>query len=809
MKKAGFSALLFVYCCFCLGFEIMAQGQIQGRILESGASGAAFATVTLLNAADSSMAKGAITDENGIFLLQQVSSGSYLLSVSSVGFMPYVGSPFGFNANQTPLKMKEIILSQTELGLDEVVVSAQRPVVERKSDRFVMDVTASSFQAENLLDIFRALPFVQVQGEGISINGKAGILIVLDNVQMPGATMSSILETMTGDEIENIEFITNPSSRYPSNINSVIKITTKKSKNYGLSGTARTTLSQGRRFRSSTGVQLTYRKEKWLVDLNLTYGLQDWLFTREGHRLFAVDGTEMAISESSEGSTLSGRLGLRGRFEYYLNKNHKIGFQNFNSLRSIQEGSFNRQTLRFSERPHQSPDSLLVSHMVNSGHRTSENYSFYYSGQLDSLGKQLDVVFTYSPLAVDELDVMRQQDIISPEGQVLTPLRRFRNRNVSNAEILVTQVDLDLPFHNGWQATAGTKLAFSTNNTRPTQELLTPTGYVVDEAFTFSNNFEENILAAYGNVNKSFGKTQLSAGLRMEHSTMLVRDLKTQTEIVNRKLTDFFPTFQLTRPMSEHWVLSANYRETINRPGFNSLTPFQVYVDDYTNVSGNPRLRPQYNRSFSVNSVIKNNLFVELEYQKQVDASTNLPVFNNGAFVLSPTNFNLDYYSTTINYSFDFTNWWSGSVFGMGAIYNGEIYEQAFENLSIPRSFFQTYGFNNTISLPKGMSLDLAYSIQEPFDYGLVRTVRSQYTRIALKGNLLDNNLQYVISGLDLFRTSFDGGEVTSYNGFLRSREYHDARRVQLGLVYKFGKKTVKGANSQKLGNEDVINRAN
>lgn len=149
---------------------------------------------------------------------------------------------------------------------------------------------------------------------------------------------------------------------------------------------------------------------------------------------------------------------------------------------------------------------------------------------------------------------------------------------------------------------------------------------------------------------------------------------------------------------------------------------------------------------------------MELEYKKEKDTFTHLPIIEEGIAIFTMRNFDLDYYSATLNYSFEITNWWSGSVFGMGAIYNGEMHQEGFSELDIPQSFYHTVGIDNTISLPRGLSLDLAYNYTGPFHFGLVRTVPYQFTRIAIKGSLFDKNLQYTLSAINVFRGAFGGG---------------------------------------------------
>jgi hypothetical protein len=63
------------------------------------------------------------------------------------------------------------------------------------------------------------------------------------------------------------------------------------------------------------------------------------------------------------------------------------------------------------------------------------------------------------------------------------------------------------------------------------------------------------------------------------------------------------------------------------------------------------------------------------------------------------------------------------------------------------------------------------------------------------------------LSATDLFRGDITGGSINAFNVETDLTNYYDARRIQLGLVYRFGKNTVKNARSKKMGNEDVLDR--
>ncbi|SIT93991.1 Outer membrane receptor proteins, mostly Fe transport [Pontibacter indicus] len=789
-----------------LAGSLQAQYVISGKVLEKAGKGAPFATVTLLQAADSSLVKGALTDEVGQFQLRQLQPGSYLLAVSSIGFKKYYGEAFSYEGQAVALA--DVVLQPSTNSLGEVTITAQRQVMERKADRYVMHVAASSFQSDNLQDILQALPFVQIKGEEIAVNGKGGVLILLDNVQMPGATLSTVLGSMTGDEVEQIEFITNPSSRYPASVGSVIKITTKRSKQYGMTGSARLTASQGHRGKLLGGTSMTYRREKWVGALHLNYNAGTNWSENNGYRVLQANGERVVLHQDLVSTFTTHKPSLRGSFEYTLGKKSAIGLQATTSYNRTLPSSRTQNRIRFTPEVNGATDSLLATDFKDFGYSVLQNYSLFYRQQLDTLGKSMDVVLTYTPAQRRDQTEMDFQHILSPQGELRRRLRTIRNINASQAAIWVGQVDWELPFRQQWNVTTGAKLTHSRNSTQPTQEVLTSQGFIQDGAFSFENEFEENIVAAYASVDKAVNpRTRVSAGLRSEYATMRVDNITSGNRVVDRDFLDFFPTLLVNHTFSEALQVSANYRATIQRPGFQVLTPFRVYVDDFTITEGNPALRPKYTSSYSLNAVYKGNLFVEFEYKDEQDVYTQLPAAVGDVTVWKDRNFDLSSYSLVGNYGYKITNWWSGSVFAYGAVYDSRIDAEQDNAVTVPRSLFHTFGIENTFSLPAGLRLETSFKYTGPFRYGLIDIVPNHYSRIALKGDLLDKKLQYTLAVTDLLRGDVTGGAINAFNVETNLTNYYDARRVQVGLVYKFGKSTVKNAQNKKLGNEDVVDR--
>lgn len=804
--------LITLLTCICLSLvsaiPVLAQGKVSGIVKEDASNAASFATVTLLAATDSSLVKGKVTDENGQFVFENLPYGQYLVVVRYVGFQPTFSETIRIQADQAVQDIGILQLLRNTNQLGEVLVQAQRQVVERSPDRYTLNVEASTFQTDNLLDIFRAMPFVQVQGESVTVNGKGGILILLDKVQMPGATMQSIMATMTGDEIEKIEFITNPSSRYPANISTVISITTKKARTLGLTGSARSTVSQGIRGRGLLGTSLTYRQQKWVSNLNLNYDRSLTHSTHDGYRA-ALTGNSPVLHEHYFFRYNNSTPSVRGMAEYQLSNRHALGVQASYVHKVVDKSSTVSKQVDFAKQLKGIPDSTLLADGREYSTRQVQTYSMYYTGKLDSLGKSVDLIFTYTPIQHNMTTEILSQNMYNPDGRLLESLRSVRNDNPSNANIMVGQMDWELPFRNNLNISVGSKMTLSSNRTQPTQEYLQDGRFVRDEAFSFENVFSENILAGYTSLDKQLGKTTLRAGIRAEHATMLVEDEVTKRRPVARTFTDLFPSLMLSRPMTDNLNMTFNYRKSIQRPGFSVLTPYRIYMDEFTIEEGNPALLPKYTHAISVNGIYKNNLFVELEYRHEQNVFTNLPVNIDGVAYWKNRNFDMTSVGVNANYSYQMTNWWSGSVFGMGAYMASAMDQENFRDVTIPSTIYHSVGWQNSFSLPRDLKLETGFNYTGPFNYGLAEVVRSHYTRVALKGSMLNKQLQYTVAVLDLFRGNVEGGVVRSSNVLTQVVSYRDARRVQLGVIYKFGKQTVKSAVSKKLGNEDVVNRAN
>ena len=137
-------------------------------------------------------------------------------------------------------------------------------------------------------------------------------------------------------------------------------------------------------------------------------------------------------------------------------------------------------------------------------------------------------------------------------------------------------------------------------------ELMKPENYGDDklsliEEVNYLNNYDANntLGAGYLGINLPFGKFNIYAGVRYEHSKM---ELVSNTKIYEESKTsryytydDFFPSANATYRLDDKNQFRLSYGRTVNRPEFREVSTSVFYDFDLaSDVQGNASLKPAY-----------------------------------------------------------------------------------------------------------------------------------------------------------------------------------------------------------------------
>ncbi|WP_372647345.1 TonB-dependent receptor [Draconibacterium sp.] len=234
MKKT-----VLLLCTFLLvtstGFA--QKGSLSGVISDKATNeNIPFATVALVKAGEENAYAGSVSTENGNFIIEDIPYGSYKLSVSFIGYKSQELQDITLSSNNKNVDMGTIALEPDLIGIETVEVAAASRTSTNKIDRKTYQ--ASDFETARggtAIDVLSKLPSVSVSSENeISVRGSSDFVVYL-NGKPTNTSASVLLGQIPSENIQDIDIITVPSSRYNAQgKGGIINITTKRNTNSGL-----------------------------------------------------------------------------------------------------------------------------------------------------------------------------------------------------------------------------------------------------------------------------------------------------------------------------------------------------------------------------------------------------------------------------------------------------------------------------------------------------------------------------------------------------------------------------------------------
>jgi hypothetical protein len=165
MKKrlTLYPALFFTSLFFA---KVQAQadkinGEISGTVLDENRKAFPYASVSLLNAKDSTSIKGTLSSDKGTFQFGDLREGKYLVAIYVVGYKKIVKGPFSISASKFSYAVAELQMQQDVTLLQGVEIVKQKPLIERQVDKTVINVENSVLATGNTaLEILQKAPGV-------------------------------------------------------------------------------------------------------------------------------------------------------------------------------------------------------------------------------------------------------------------------------------------------------------------------------------------------------------------------------------------------------------------------------------------------------------------------------------------------------------------------------------------------------------------------------------------------------------------------------------------------------------------------
>lgn len=221
---------------------------------------------------------------------------------------------------------------ERELELNEVVIVAKRPVVKQQEGKLVYlvknDPYAKGLDGLTLLD---RIPRVSLNNGNVTVAGKGNVRYIIDGIlmELDASAMSMRLQNLRADDIEKIELLTTPPSRYAAEANAVYISITTRNESLGTKGSVYGSLNQGNKLREYFSGSISHTTRK--VDMSLDASVSNYYNTNENDMQYSFrDGSPTRLSTTQTKSHLF-ETGFNALFRYKFTPNMNLGaIANFN-----------------------------------------------------------------------------------------------------------------------------------------------------------------------------------------------------------------------------------------------------------------------------------------------------------------------------------------------------------------------------------------------------------------------------------------------------------------------------------------------
>ena len=807
---ASFAAGKLIVVFFCIQtLDTNAQTNIHGKVMDTTGKPISQANVLMLNAFDSVLIKGMLTNETGAFIFENIKPGKYRINATYTGAKAVYSPIIEISSMDKDINLGNILLAETAMELKEVTVVAKRLLYEQKIDRLVINVaSAITYSGLTVLDVLERSPGITVNrlAGSLSINGKSGVIIMINGKRnyMDLATVIQLLSGQPSGNVERIEVITTPPANFDAEGNAgVINIVLKSNNKYGTNGSFSLMAGYSKHEQNSASLNINHRKGKVNIFGNYAYSRyhleQLWTI----YRAITVECIiKENYSENNRNALVAQHNGQAG-IDVELSKKTILG--------ALVSGNYREWTM-------QSMNNAVISSngQIDTTVKVDNNEvhnTLYYAANLN-------LQHTYKPeekLTIN-LDYLHYQDknpntyannYFNQAGDFLYN-ENVRSNKITPLTFWVGSLDFIRKISKKTDLEAGLKGTTSQSTNDVGVSTLVQNDWITDSLYSGMHNISEKIGAAYSSINlKASEKTSFKFGLRYEYThTKISTDAKEGG--VRRDYGNLFPSFFFLHTIKEDQSINFTYSRRIWRPSFSNLAPYVLFLDPKTFSTGNPALQPAIIDAASTAFTIQNKI-ITFSYDHigniinevpKIDEVTNKMVTavqnSKGSQSLS-LGLSLPF---TISKWFNIQNNLTGIWSQMNAFYKAAVKTETF-------GYYLNCGQN--FLLPRDFSIGLTEYYNSGNVWGLKHIKPSGSVDIGAQKKLAKSKSVLSLNLNNIFNTQTgrDYADIPEQNLMIRNNYTYSYPGISLTYTRNFGNDKVTGKRERSTGAEDEKNRAN
>jgi hypothetical protein len=646
------------------------QVVIRGTVVDSVSNDfLPYATIRMLQSKSDSLVQGTISNADGKYMIENINFGKYTLICSFIGF----------ETKKIPIELKtkknetlDIFLTPNSSILNEVIVKGFSVKYREQFNKTIVRPDSFDLKSSaNAYDILKNVQGVQVdQLNGIvNLAGETNTLVLINNISV---NRQKPLSSILPEDIERIEIINNPSSKYNSEYSGIINIILKKERNLGL------------RLNSNAGVLYNFA----LYDLSIEYSKDKYrLFatSENKYRFISYDKYEDRKYVIDDNSYSYNYKELNSNFQK-LSNTFLLGTDYFFNPNNIVNITYRTDLFDYISKKERVTTSNFTSITNNQttksiydGNEVMHNVSLYYKKIFRNSNKELLVDANYY--------LFNSKDISTYSHNIL-----YEKLNT----IFYTREDREEDQKHSFNL----KLDY-------TEYINDNLSYEVGYNFynrVFNNVFktysEENVFKLRENRNSlysdffwDFKKLSLWAGIRYEYSESIINS----TNTVNKGVV--LPNYGMSLQLSKGYKISINYKKYLTRPDIWQLNPFVYYTDSLNFSSGNPFLIPSSTNNIELkHTFFKKNKQVSMilysNWSKDIIDNVFIIGQNSSTYETCKNITENNTFGTKISFAFSYRKW------KFSAFFNGYYDEFTYIDKT-SKGFGYDFNLTSSVDLPK------------------------------------------------------------------------------------------------------------
>jgi hypothetical protein len=777
MKASQSISTLFVFSlfllahtlCYSQNFNQSNSGRVFGKIADK-TEPVPFANVIVMTA-DSVMLQGTTTSETGEFTMSNIPFGKKLMQVSYLG---YETTTIEVYVDSLENNVGTVYLQANAYSLEEVTITASRPVFSMKGSSLITNVSTSLLSSIGTAnDVIEKIPGITMYDGSITVFGKGTPIIYINNRKVID---KAELERLQSTDIKTVELISNPGAKYDAEGKAVLIIKKKDNSSNGISLQASEQLKQGNYLGDTENISLSYTKDN--LNLFASYYHTYQKNQTDERAVYSIHADTLWKQNIHRNDTYSYRTNqVTGGFDWTINKKHAVGGQ-YQGYFSSTSSDVNGNEQVFANNITYD-DVMSISLMKDKPYQHLAN-AFYQGSFSDMFNLQLDF---------DYLKNHTESNQNTQESSQIIGNRQVNINSQSDFELYAGKLTATSEIEKIGTLEYGSEY----NRINGSGFLINPEGYVQSNVYTN----EEEKAAAFINYGRTFGKLELNAGIRYEYAHERSMEDSTGNVKVDKKYSDFYPNISLSREVGKV-QMSLDMNRRTRRPSFSELNDNNVYVNRFLTQKGNPYLekediydvnyRMRYKMlNFSLGyTYIKNPISFNFQSSERTSAESILSFINYPKYQrLSAL--------ATINSKVGF--WQPQLTVGIiqpffTANYNGETIKHNKTDISVK--------FYNDIVFLQNYIFSVNYSYQNDYDDYMTRFESYQRLDLGLRKSFFNKSLTINLQARDIFNWMKEKTNISIDNYNLNMNKKQETRYITLSIRYLFNnyEKKYRGRNA-------------